>query len=121
MPRLEEADVDLRRVLVDARQQEPVEIVLDDAAVLDVALLIHRVVVEPGDLTFELFLHGERIDQTEPFLVRDIDALDTHLALLAERNGVDHRADRRMSAALRTALFERDRARGALRQRRAPA
>src|SRR4051812_34367486 len=55
MPRFEEPDVDLRRVLVHAREQEAVEIALDDATILDVALLIHRVVVEPGDLTFELF------------------------------------------------------------------
>src|SRR5215475_11742944 len=57
MPRFEEADVDLRRVLVDARQREGVEIVLDHAAVLDVDLLVYRVVQEPGDLAFKLFLH----------------------------------------------------------------
>src|ERR1700731_5376099 len=43
MPGLEESDVDLRRVLVDARQQECVEVALRNAAFRDVALLMHRV------------------------------------------------------------------------------
>src|SRR4029434_3196850 len=37
----EEANVDLGRVLLDARQRERVEIVLDDAPVLDRARLVH--------------------------------------------------------------------------------
>src|SRR6267142_867485 len=41
MPGLEEGDVDLRRVFLDARQQEGVEIVLRNAAFRDGALLIH--------------------------------------------------------------------------------
>src|SRR5213079_1119980 len=54
MPGLEEGDVDFRRVLFDARQQEGVEVVLHNAALRDVALLIHGVVVEPGNLAFDL-------------------------------------------------------------------
>src|SRR5258708_17953513 len=52
---LEETDVDFGRVLVDARQHECVKVVLRNASLRDVALLIHRVVVEPHDLTFDLF------------------------------------------------------------------
>src|SRR5688572_16162401 len=52
-----EPDVDRWRILVDARQRERVEVVLDDAAVLDGAGLVHRIVVEPGDLAFDLLLH----------------------------------------------------------------
>ena len=91
-----------------------VEIVLRHAAVCDVALLIHRVVVEPHDLAFELLFDRQRIDQTEPFVMRDIDALQPHLALLADRNGVDLRADGRMVAGLGSAFFERDGPRRAL-------
>src|SRR5712671_941486 len=57
MPGLEEGDVDVRRIFLDARQRESVEVVLGDAPVYDVALLMHGVVVEPGDLAFELFAH----------------------------------------------------------------
>ena len=57
MPGLEEGDVDFGRVLLDARQQECVKVVLRNAAVFDVALLMHRVVPEPGDLAFDLFPH----------------------------------------------------------------
>src|SRR5260370_19480588 len=55
MTGLEEGDVDFRRVLFDARKRECVKVVLRNAAFRDVALLMHRVVVEPGDLAFELF------------------------------------------------------------------
>src|SRR5437867_2444865 len=54
---LEETDVDLGRVFVDARQLERIEIILNDAPVFDRVRLVHRVVVEPGDLTFDLLLH----------------------------------------------------------------
>ena len=54
---LEETDVDLGRVLVDARQLERIEIILDDVPVFDRVRLVHRVVVEPDDLAFELLLH----------------------------------------------------------------
>jgi ABC transporter substrate binding protein len=55
MPGLEEGDVDFWRILLDARQQECVKVVLRNAAFRDVALLMHRVVVEPGNLAFDLF------------------------------------------------------------------
>src|SRR5215470_8003373 len=54
MPRLEESDVDLRRILVDARQWEAVEVVLRNAAFGNIACLKHRVVVEPGNLALDL-------------------------------------------------------------------
>ena len=57
MPGLEEGDVDFRRVFVNARQQEGVEVVLRNAALRDGALLMHRVVIEPDDLAFDLFAH----------------------------------------------------------------
>src|SRR6266571_5096674 len=57
VPGLEEADVDLGRVLVDARQLERIEIILNDVPVFDRVRLVHRVVVEPGDLAFDLLLH----------------------------------------------------------------
>ena len=57
VPGLEETDVDLGRVLVDARQRERTEIILNDAPVLDRVRLVHRVVVEPCDLAFDLLLH----------------------------------------------------------------
>ena len=57
VPGLEETDVDLGRVLVDARQLERIEIILNDVPVFDRVRLVHRVVVEPGDLTFDLLLH----------------------------------------------------------------
>src|SRR5712671_1762247 len=57
VPGLEETDVDLGRVLIDARQLERIEIILNDVPVFDRVRLVHRVVVEPGDLTFELLLH----------------------------------------------------------------
>ena len=53
----EEADVDLGRIFVDALQRERIEIVLDDVAVRDRRRLMHGVVVEPGDLAFDLLLH----------------------------------------------------------------
>src|SRR3954468_24486718 len=55
MPGLEERNVDCRRVLIDAGQQECVKVVLRNAALCDVALLMHGVVVEPGNLAFDLF------------------------------------------------------------------
>ena len=55
MPGLKEGDVDLQRVLPDAREQECVEIVLYDAAFRDIALLMHHVVVEPRNLALDLF------------------------------------------------------------------
>src|ERR1051326_398317 len=55
---LEETDVDLGRRLVDVRYPELIEVIFDDASILDRDCLVHRVVVEPDDLTFELFLHG---------------------------------------------------------------
>src|SRR5947207_6744393 len=48
-----ETNVDLGRVLVDARERERVEVVLDDVPVRDRGRLVHRVVVEPGDLAFD--------------------------------------------------------------------
>src|ERR1700744_2391828 len=54
MPGLEERDVDVRRILVDAGQRERVEVVFRDAAFDDVTLLMHRVVVEPGNLALDL-------------------------------------------------------------------
>src|SRR5262245_56831877 len=120
MPGLEERDVDFRRILVDARQRESVEVVLRNAAVYDVALLMHRVVVEPGDLAFDLFPDRERIDEAESFLMRNIDAKEAHVALLADRDSLDLRADGGVAATLGPALLERDRSRRALRQRRAP-
>src|SRR6187397_1139456 len=53
----EELDVDLERILVDARQRKLVEVVLDDSPRLDVACLVYGVVVEPGDLALDLLLH----------------------------------------------------------------
>src|SRR5436190_15309602 len=47
--RREEADVDLGRILGDAREREAVEIVFDDVTVGDRGGLMHGVVVEPGD------------------------------------------------------------------------
>src|SRR5215831_6018425 len=52
----EESDVDLRRVFIDAGQFERVEIVLHDVPVFDRVRLVHRVVVEPDELAFELLL-----------------------------------------------------------------
>src|SRR5947207_3720255 len=61
VPGLEETDVDFGRVLVDARQLERIEIILNDVPVFDRVRLVHRVVVEPGDLTFDLFLHRRSV------------------------------------------------------------
>jgi len=33
------------------------EIIFDDASILDRVRLVHRIVVEPDDLTFKLFLY----------------------------------------------------------------
>src|ERR1700694_1330907 len=85
MPGREEANTDLGRVLVDARQRERVEIVLDDAPVRDRARLVHGVVVEPGDLAFDLLLHRKRVDQAKAGVVRDVDALQPGLAFAADR------------------------------------
>src|SRR5262245_50334295 len=62
MPRLEESDVDLRWILVDARQREAVEVVLRNAAFGNIACLKHRVVVEPGNLALDLLPDRQRID-----------------------------------------------------------
>src|SRR5215470_2368979 len=69
VPGLEEGDVDLRRILVDARQRECVEVVLHDPSVFDMARLVHRVVPEPRDLALDLFPHRQRIDEASPFLL----------------------------------------------------
>src|SRR5262245_56915843 len=53
--------------------------------------------------------------------MRDIDALDTDLALLADRDSMDHGAEGRMMTRLRAAFFERDRPCSPFRQRLAPA
>src|SRR5437867_5713973 len=121
MPGLEEGDVDFGRILIDARQRESVEVVLRDAAVYDVALLVHRIIVEPGDLAFDLLPHRKRIDKAEPFFMRNVDADETHVALLADRDGMDLGADGGMAMTFSPTLLERDGARRALRQRRAPA
>ena len=69
-----EAHVYLWRILRDARQMEPIEIVLDNASILDIAGLVHGIVVEPRDLALDLLLDGQRVDETEPRLVRNVDA-----------------------------------------------
>src|SRR3979409_1128504 len=53
--------------------------------------------------------------------MRDIDAQQAHLPLPADRDRMDLCADGGVAAALSPTLLKRDRARGALRQRRAPA
>src|SRR6185503_19955471 len=74
--RRKELNVDRERIFVDARHRELVEVVLGDRAVLDVAGLVHRVVVEPRDLAFDLLLDRQRVHQAEARLVRDVDALE---------------------------------------------
>ena len=83
--------------------------------------LVHGVVVEPGDLAFDLLLHRQRVDQAEAGVVRDVDALQPDLAVAAHRDGMHHRADRRHAVAFRAAFLEADGARLARRERRSPA
>src|SRR5215471_6309370 len=56
VPGFEETNVDLRRGFIETRQLKGIEIILDDMPVLDRVRLVHRVVIEPIDLTFELLL-----------------------------------------------------------------
>src|SRR5215475_12631675 len=53
--------------------------------------------------------------------MRNVDADETHVALLADRDSMDLGADSGMAATFGTTLLERDGARGALRQWPAPA
>ena len=68
--------------------------------------LVHGVVVEPGDLAFDLLLHRQRVDQTEAGIVRDVHALEPDLAFAADRDGMHHGADRRHAVAFRASLLE---------------
>ena len=108
VPGREEADVDLGWVFVDPGQRERVEVVLDDAPVLDRAGLMHGIVVEPGDLPFNLLPHRQRIDQAEARLVRHVDALELDPAATAHRDGVHHGADRGHAIAFGAPLLETD-------------
>ena len=85
MLRLEKGNVDLGRIVADTAQGKSIEIVFDDAALANVTFLIHHVVVEPRNLAFDLFSHAERVDQTEAFVMRDIDANKAYFALATER------------------------------------
>src|SRR5579883_348242 len=92
---LKETDIDLRRRLVEVRDAERIEIILDDMSVFDRVGLVHRIVVEPVDLALQLLLHRQRIDEAEPGLMCDIHAIEVNLAFAADRNRMHHRADRR--------------------------
>ena len=112
---LKEADVDLGWIIADAAQGKSIEIVFDDSTLANVTLLIQHVIVEKWDLAFDLFSHGERVDQTEAFVMRNIDAKEAYFAFSAERDGMDLGAERRMFAGLGSAFFEGNGTRRAFR------
>ena len=122
--RFQEGDVHFLRILAHAGDRILVEIDLDSLSVLDRDLLIPRVVISPGDLSFDVFAHGQRIDQAESLLEGHIDAMKYDLPAFGHLHGVDLSANRALTA--RTAadtaatIVDGDAARPALRQRRTP-
>src|SRR5207244_12562798 len=59
--------------------------------------LIHRVVVAPRHLTFDLLADRQRVHEREPLLERDVHAVEPKLAAFCDFDRVHLRADRRRS------------------------
>src|SRR5439155_7463185 len=57
-----------------------------------------RVVVSPGDLSFDVLADGQRVDQTEPLVEDHVDAMEYDLAAFGDLHGVHLCANRTLTA-----------------------